>query len=62
MTQETDRDRTLAIQRRGVHERLRKAILRFKFQGFGPESGQYAQALEDLAALEVELKSHGQEP
>jgi hypothetical protein len=43
----------------GSWNRLQNAIAQFKAWGDDPKTGAYAQALADLAALEVEMRRHG---
>lgn len=62
MTQETDRDRALAIQRRGHHNRLTAVIAQFKAIGDDPKVGAYATALDALAAVEAAMANAGQPP
>ncbi len=51
-----------SVMRRGKWNRLNQAIDLFKAEGVDPGSGQYAQALAALEALEVEMDRAGQEP
>ncbi len=54
-------ERHLAIQRRGRWTKLQDAIALFKATDDDPKTGAYAQALADVAALEVEMRAAGQE-
>ncbi len=55
-------ERHVAIQRRGRWTKLQDAIAQFKAWGDDPKSGAYAQCIDDLAALEVDMDRAGQEP
>ncbi len=51
-----------AVMRRGKWNRLNAAIDLVKASGDDPKTGQYAQALASLDALEVEMDRAGQTP
>ncbi len=59
---DTDRDRALAVMRRGHWGRLNTAIAQFKILGENPKKGDYKMTIDALKLVEKAMRAANQEP